>query len=149
MKNKVVSFVCGVLLFTSCIVQSPKYTTLDKVISLQLGMSKSEVEAILDINPYNLKAYTDSGNVFIYVYRVPDRKTLSVFTKPLNGHKSKGRYVQLEVAYSKKDKVTSITSCNMCPDYLEINSTIDVGAIFTFITVTLPVILIYIGLKKN
>ena len=149
MKNKVVSFVLGFLFFTSCIVQSPKYTTLEKVVSLQLGMSKMEVEEILNIKPYNLKAYTDSGSVFIYVYRVPDRKTLSFYTKPLNGHQSKGRYVQLEVAYSKKDKVTGITSCNMCPDYLETNSTIDVGAIFTFITVTLPVILIYIGLRKN
>ncbi len=149
MKNKVISFVCSLLLFTSCIVQSPKYTTLEKVISLQLGMPKSEVETILNIEPYNLKAYTDSGSVFIYVYRAPDRRTLSIYTKPLNGHKSKGRYVQLEVAYSKKDKVTSITSCNLCPDYLEINSAINWGAIFTFVTVTLPVILIYIGLKKN
>jgi hypothetical protein len=149
MKNKVVSFVCSVLLFTSCIVQSPKYTTLEKVISLQLGMSKIEVEEILGVKPYNLKAYTDSGSVFIYVYRAPDRKTISFYTKPLNGHKSKGRYVQLEVAYSKKDKVTSITSCNMCPDYLEIDNTIDLGGFFTFLTVTLPVILIYIGLKKS
>lgn len=135
--------------FYICIVQSPKYTTLEKVISLQLGMSKIEVEEILDIKPYNLKAYTDSGSVFIYVYRVSDRKTLSIYTKPLNGRKSKGRYVQLEVAYSKKGKATSITSCNLCPDYLEIKNTINWGNIFTFITVTLPVILIYIGLKKN
>jgi hypothetical protein len=149
MKNKVVSFVCSLLFFTSCIVQSPKYTTLEKVISLQLGMSKAEVEATLNIKPYNLKAYTDSGSVFIYVYRAPDRKTFSIYTKPSNGHKSKGRYVQLEVAYSKKDKVTGITSCNLCPDYLEIDSVINWGDVFTFATVTLPVILIYIGLKKN
>ena len=149
MKNKVVSFICSLLCFTSCIVQSPKYTTLEKVVSLQVGMSRAKVEEILNIKPYNLKAYTDSGSVFIYVYRVPDRKTLSFYTKPLNGRKSKGRYVQLEVSYSKKDMVTSMTSCILCPDYLETQSSIDLGSIFTFVTVTLPVILIYIGLRKS
>ena len=129
--------------------QSPKYTTLEKVITLQLGMSKVEVEEHLGIKPYNLKAYTDTSNVFIYVYRTNDRKTLSFFTKPLNGQKSIGKYVQLEVSYSKKDKVINIASCNLCPDSLASTSKIDIGQVFIFITVTLPIILIYIGLKKS
>lgn len=149
MKIKIIAFIGVLIIFTSCIVQSPKYTTLQKVISLQLGMSKAEVEQTLGIQPYDLKAYTDTSNVFIYVYRVTDRKTLSFYTKFVNGKKSIGKYVQLEVTYSKKDKVTKIESCNTCPDNLVNIDKINFSGIFVFITVTLPVLLIYIGLKKG
>jgi hypothetical protein len=148
MKSKLVNILISVVFFTSCIVQSPKYTTLEKVISLQIGMTKAEVEDILGVKPYDLKVYTDTSNVFIYVYRVNDRKTLSFDTKAVNGRKSKGKYVQLAVGYSKKGNVISIESCNMCPDNLVTVNKIDIGAVFVFITVTLPVILIYVGLKK-
>ncbi|HXD93965.1 MAG TPA: hypothetical protein VNX01_12190 [Bacteroidia bacterium] len=148
MKNKIISILVSIFFFTSCIVESPKYTTLEKVISLQIGMSKPEVEDILGVKPYNLKAYTDTSNVFIYVYRVNDRKTLSFDTRATNGRKSKGKYMQLAVAYSKKGNVINIESCNMCPDNLVNINKIDFVQIFTFVTITLPVILIYIGLKK-
>jgi hypothetical protein len=148
MKNKIVFALGVIILFTSCIVQSPKYSTLEKVISLQIGMSKTEVEDILGVKPYDLKAYTDTSNVFIYVYRVNDRKTLSFDTKPVNGRISKGKYVQLAVAYSKKGNVIHIESCNMCPDNLVTVNKIDVVGIIVFVTVTLPVVLIYFGLKK-
>jgi hypothetical protein len=116
--------------------------------TLHLGMSKNQVEETLGIKPYNIKAYTDTSIVFIYVYRVTDRKTLSFNTKPVNGKETLGKYVQLAVAYSKEDKLLSIESCNLCPDNLVTTSEIDFGKIFVFITVTLPVILIFIGLKK-
>jgi hypothetical protein len=149
MKNKIAYILITLLFFTSCIVQSPKYTTLDKVIALQLGMTKAEVEQTLGVVPYDLKAYTDTSSIFIYVYRTVDRKTLSFDTKPTNGHKSKGKYVQLAVGYSKKKgTVISIESCSLCPDNLVTIDKIDLADFFTFVTVTLPVILIYIGLKK-
>jgi len=46
---------------------------------------------------------TDTSIVFIYVYRVTDRKTISFNTKPVNGKETIGKYVQLAVAYSKED----------------------------------------------
>jgi hypothetical protein len=129
-------------------VQSPKYTTLEKVMTLKLGMSKTEVEETLGLKPYNLKSCTDTSNVFIYVYRVTDRRTLSFNTKPVNGRQKIGKYVQLEVGYSKKDRVISIESCNLCPDNLVNIDRIDFGKIIIFLTVTLPVLLIYVGLQK-
>jgi hypothetical protein len=149
MKCKLLIYIPLFLFFTSCVVQSPKYTTLDKVIALHMGMTKAQVEETLGVKPYSLKAYTDSGSVFIYVFRAPDRITFSVLTRPSNGFKSKGRYIQLEVSFSKKDKVTNISSCNVCPDYLESENSINISDFVTFFSVTLPVILIYIGLKKN
>ena len=136
------------LFLTSCIVQSPKYTTLEQVMSLQVGMSKEHVEEILGLKPYDLKAYNDTSNVFIYVYRVTDRKTLSFDTKPVNGKEVIGKYEQLAIAYSKEDKVISIESCRSCPDNLVTTRKIDFGKIILFVTVTLPVLLIYFGLKK-
>ena len=136
------------LLLTSCIIQSPKYATLPHVMSLQLGMCKEEVEEILGIPPYDLKAFTDTTTVFIYVYRVNDRKTLSFKTKPTNGYKKLGKYVQLMVAYSKENKAISIESCSLCPDNLVVKDKIDFEKLFVFITVTLPLILIYAGLTK-
>ena len=148
MKNNVLLVVFVLVFSTSCIVQSPKFTTLEKVMTLKIGMTKAEVEETLGLKPYNLKSYTDTSNVFIYVYRVTDRRTLSFNTKPVNGRKKIGKYVQLEVGYSKKDKVISIESCNLCPDNLVNIDKIDFGKIIIFLTVTLPVLLIYVGLQK-
>lgn len=147
MKNKFIIITILYLLFTSCIVQSPKYTTLEKVMTLQLGMSKGQVEKTLGVQPYDIKAYTDTSNVFIYVYRVTDRKTVSFNTKPVNGKEAMGKYVQLDVTYSKTDSVLNIESCRLCPDNLVTTSKIDFGKVMIFITVTLPVLLIYAGLK--
>jgi hypothetical protein len=145
--NLVVLFLFFLLSLSSCIVKSPKYSTLSQVMNLHLGMSKMQVEETLGIKPYNIKAITDSNIVFIYVYRPTERSTLSFNTKPVNGIAAIGKYVQLEVTYSKDDKVIKIESCNLCPDNLAATSTVNFEKIFIFITVTLPVILIFIGLK--
>jgi hypothetical protein len=144
----VLKFAIIFLFLSSCIVQSPKYTSLEQVTLLQLGLTKAEVEEKLDLKPYDLKAYTDTSKVFIYVYRVIDRKTLSFNTKPTNGREVRGRYVQLFITYSKEDKVINIESCPQCPDNLMKQTKIDFEKIFLFVTVTLPVILIYVGLKQ-
>jgi hypothetical protein len=116
--------------------------------SLSIGMTRERVEEILGIQPYDLKAMTDTSSVFIYVYRVTDRKTLSFYTRPKNGSKKIGKYVQLNVAYSKNNKVISIESCSLCPDNLVTKNNVDFEKVFAFITVTLPVLLLYIGLTK-
>jgi hypothetical protein len=137
---------------SSCIVQSPEYTTIERALSLELGMTKEQVEEWLDLTPHNLKAYTDTSNVYIYIYRTNERKTLSFYTKRKNGKKTIGKYMQLEVAYSKKDnKVIHIESCNDCPDNLTTTSKVNINIekVMTFISVTLPVILVYIGLRSE
>jgi hypothetical protein len=147
--NKLAVLFLFLTLTSSCILQSPKYTYLENVMNLNVGMSKDQVETVLDLEPYDLKAYTDSSNVFTYIYRVNDRKTLSLFTKRKNGIHSRGKYVQLFVTYTKDNsKCTYIETCSLCPDNLVNKSTVDFEKIFTFLTVTAPVILVYIGLQK-
>ena len=143
MKKQILKVVFILLFLTSCIIQSPKYTTLDKVMSLKLGMSRTAVEETLGIKPYDIKSYNDTSNVFIYVYRVTDRKTLSFNTKMVNGKEAIGKYVQLAIAYSKDNKVINIESCSLCPDNLVTTQKIDFGKIILFVTVTLPVLLLY------
>jgi outer membrane protein assembly factor BamE (lipoprotein component of BamABCDE complex) len=149
MRNPVVKVIFSLLVLTSCIVQSPKYTSLEQVMSLRLGMTQAQVEETLGLQPYDLKAFTDTSNAYIYVYRLVDRKTLSGLTKKLNGKRVLGKYVQLTVTYSKQDKVVSITSCTECPNSLVTKSKIDIEKITAFITVTLPALLIYFGLKDQ
>ena len=148
MNNQILKVIFISLFLTSCIIQSPKYSTLEQVMSLHLGMSRTQVEAVLGVKPYDIKVYNDTSNVFIYVYRVTDRRTLAFDTKPLNGKEAIGKYVQLAVAYSKDDKVISIESCSLCPDNLVTTKKIDFDKIIIFVTITLPVLLLYFGLQK-
>lgn len=149
MKGLVIKCAIVVLFLSSCLVQSPKYTSLEQVISLELGMTKSQVEERLNLEPYDIKEYTDTANVFIYVYRTNERRTLSFYTEKKNGRKALGKYVQLFATYSKKDnKLLKIESCSECPNNLAHDIKIDYQKIFAFVTVTLPVILIYFGLKQ-
>jgi len=132
---------------TSCIVQSPKYALLEQVMLLEVGMSRAQVEEKLGLQPYDLKAYNDTSNVFIYVYRVNDRKTISFNTHQLNGIQTKGKFVQLFVTYSKDGKVMNIESCSLCPDNLVVKSKVDFEKVFVFLTITFPLLLIFFGLK--
>ena len=131
------------LFLSSCFVRSPKYSTLEQVMSLKLGMTKAQVEETLRVQPYDLKSYNDSSNIFIYVYRVTERRTISFKTKTENGKELLGKYVQLAVAYSKAGKVLSIESCSLCPDNLVTTSRINIAEVLVFFTVTLPLLLLY------
>ena len=117
--------------------------------SLHLGMTKNEVDEALGVKPYDIKALTDTSTVLIYVYRVIDRRTLAFNTKPTNGRKSTGKYVQMEVTYSSDNKVIKMESCNLCPDNLIKKSRIDFEKVFTFVAVTLPVLLVFFGIASE
>lgn len=149
MKWSVLKFASLVVFFSSCLIQSPKYTSLDQVMALELGMTKEQVDKRLNIIPYDLKAYTDTSEVFIYVYRTMERRTLSLYTEKKNGRDVLGKYVQLFVTYSKKNgKVVKIESCSDCPNDLSHDIKIDYEKIILFTTATLPAIMIYFGLKE-
>jgi hypothetical protein len=138
----------ALLFLTSCFVKSPKYSTVKQVLTLQPGMTSRQVEEILGVKPYDLKARNDTSIVLIYVYRVTDRRTISFYTKATNGKDAIGKYVQLDVTYSNDDKVIRIESCDMCPDNLVSTSKIDFERILLFVTVSLPLALVFFGLKN-
>jgi hypothetical protein len=148
MKFAAVKVAFALLFLTSCFVKSPKYSTIKQVMTLELGMSRAQVEDILGVAAYDLKARNDTSIVLIYVYRVTDRRTISFYTKPTNGKDAIGKYVQLDVAYSNDDKVIRIESCDLCPDNLVSTSKIDFERVLLFVTVTLPLTLVFFGLRN-
>lgn len=149
MQNPLIPIAVVFLFLTSCVVKSPKYTSLTQVMTLEVGMKRAEVEKILQLKPYDVQSKSDTGNVMIYVYRLDDRRTLSFHTKASNGRATQGKYKPLAVTYSKDSVVLGMESCTLCQDNLTSMTKLDFEKIIMFLTVTVPVLLIYLGLKSK
>ncbi len=134
-------------LFSSCFVRAPRYTTLDKVFALHVGMTKEEVSNTLNSKPYNLKLLTDSVHILLYKYRVNDRATFPFLLKENNGKQVLGNYANLLVTYNKKGVSTKIENCTDCDLTTIEEKKLDINKIVTFLTVTLPVVLVFLGIK--
>lgn len=135
---------------SSCIVQAPAYTKVEQVLSLKPGMTKEEVSAVLGIPPYDLKSVNEKGEtVLIYKYRVTDRKTVPFLMKSSNGVKARGKWVDLFITYGPDGKATSIESCSECEETKPVEKKIDINALLTVITVTIPAILVYLGFTHS
>ena len=146
---KLVYIVSTLLLlgFCSCVVTAPKYSTVDKVYTLKLGMTKDEVSKALDVQPYYLYSMTDSATILLYKYRVTDRATLPLFMGPNNGKTLLGKFVNLLVTYNSKGISTKIET-NTTSDVTTVaTNKIDINAVITFLTVTLPIVLLFVGIK--
>ena len=48
-------------ILSSCLVQSPKYTSIDQVMSLEPGMTKVQVEERLGVKPYDVRLLLNNG----------------------------------------------------------------------------------------
>ena len=133
---------------SSCVVQMPKYATVDQVFALKIGMTKTEVGNMLGIPPFALKSLTDSEVVLVYKYRAEERRVLSMVTKKTNGVKTLGRFMDLDITYGCDDKVREINS-KQSKEEAKIKSVIDFNTLFTFLTVTAPAALVYIGIQNK
>lgn len=131
----------------ACIVNAPKFTTVEKVLTLHLGMSQEEVSEALGIPPYNFILHNDTSTVLLYKFRVADRTTLPFLLRETNGKKVRGRYVNLLVTYNRRLIATKMASCNDCDPTVVNQKKIDINKVITFVTVTLPVLLVYLGIK--
>jgi hypothetical protein len=137
----------GGLVLSSCIVQAPKYSPVENVMKLQLGMTQEEVSSTLKIPPYDLKTIDSSGYIMIYKYRTTDRNTVPLFMGPTNGVKARGRWVDLFITYSPEGIVTSINSCSECSETEVKEKRIDINALITLVTLTLPALLVFLKLN--
>lgn len=137
-----------ILISTSCIIQSPRYTNLENVFHVTPGMTIMEVDSILDLKPYNLKSKDQDGNfVYIYKYRVKEVRRIPFVMKGNQGFDTEGKYADLFVYCSKEGIVNKVESCINCEEVEEKETKIDYKLILTLITTTLPAVLIYLGLK--
>lgn len=145
---KKISVVLLVSLLASCIVHAPKYTSVEEVLQLKTGMTKEEVTKTLGIPPYDLKSVSDTETVYIYKYRTTDRNTVPFLMNKTNGVKSKGKWVDLFVYYNKDGKLKSVISCSNREETKVTEKKVDFSSILLLITVTLPAVLVYLGLRK-
>ncbi len=145
--KKYYSILFTVIFFSSCLVQSPKYAGVEQVLSLKTGMSKEEVSTTLGIPPYDIKYFTDTSSQLIYKYRTTDRRTFSFLIKKTNGAKATGKWVDLFVTYDRNGIVKEITSCSDCGETKVTEKKINLTAILQTISVTVPAVLLYLGLK--
>jgi hypothetical protein len=145
-------YVLGILVlcgFCSCVVTAPRYSTSDKVFTLKIGMTEDEVAAALGVSPYYLKSETDSETILLYKYRVTDRTTLPVFMGPTNGKSVLGKFVNLLVTYDSKGVSKKFETCTTCDETTIATHKLDVGAVITFLTITLPWIVLFLGFKTT
>jgi outer membrane protein assembly factor BamE (lipoprotein component of BamABCDE complex) len=138
------------LLLGGCIVQAPRYSTIEKVLTLELGMTREQVKERLGIPPYDLRALSEAGEpVLIYIYRTTDRRTLPFLMNETNGMNTKGKFVALHVYFNNQGQVVRLESCSQCDEVKSQRARIDLNAILTFATVTIPAVMIYLGLNSG
>lgn len=136
------------LVYQSCIVSAPKYTNVEKVLELKPGMSQSQVNEHLGIKPYDLDCFDSSGcHSLIYKYRVTDRKTVPFLLKETNGVKSKGKYMDLIAYYNAGDTVYKLES--RITDSKLNERRLNFGKVLSAITVTVPSVLVYLGITQE
>lgn len=111
-------------------------------------MTFEEASKTLGLLPYDLKSLSDSESVYIYKYRTTDRKTFPLFMNKTNGVKAKGKWVDLFVTYDKDGKLKNVNSCSDCEETKVSEKKIDFNSILLLITVSLPAVLVYFGLKN-
>ncbi len=148
MKRFVLPIIVLSLFFgTSCLVQAPKFSNVEKVLGLELGQTPEQVSNTLGIPPYNFISENDSESVLLYKYRVYDRTTLPFMLKETNGKKTRGRYVNLVVTYHNGIS-TKMKSCDYCDESQEKEKRFDFNKVMNVLTVTLPLVLVFLGIQK-
>ena len=136
------------LVMQSCIVSGPKYTHVENVMQLSPGMTMDTVNSRLGIKPYDINVYDSTGNhSYIYKYRTTDRKTVPFLLKETNGRKSIGKYMDL-VAYYDSTNVAYRFESRTTDSKLD-EKKLNVNTIVTIITVIVPTVLVYLGIKKT
>lgn len=143
-------YFCLVLAFLvqSCVVTGPKYTHVESVLKLKPGMSKAEVNDSLGLGPYDLHHYDSTGSyAVIYKYRVTDRRTVPFLLKETNGMKAKGKYMDLIAYYDSSDVAYRFVSQRSESKLKE--SRLDINSVLTAVTITVPSILVYLGIMNS
>ncbi len=134
-----------IIVFSGCIVKGPKYSHVEKVMKLNNGMTLDEVNTTLGLKPYDLKSIDSVGNkVLLYKYRLTDRRTVPMFLKDTNGKEISSKFVDLYCTFSNENKLTKLITTSSDSELKE--QRLNINSLITFLTVTGPAFLIYLGI---
>ena len=144
---KISSFLLISVMLNACIVHGPRYTTVDKVLKLKTGLTLNEVNSLLVSKPYDLYIFDSLGNKsYIYKYRVTDRKTVPFLLKENNGKEITGRYMDLVAYFTSFDTLYKLESRPTDSEIKE--KRVNINNVLTFLTVTVPSVLLVLGITK-
>lgn len=110
------SVVMAVLLFGSCsstsnMVQSPKFTSVDRLLQVQPGQSFQTVVQTLGCDPYNLLSnQADGYAIYLYKYKFTEREIKATDSEILN--QRGGETAGMEVYNSKMEDVILVFKDN-------------------------------------
>jgi len=132
---------------SSCIVKGPKYTHVEKVLTLKNGMTLNEVNTTLGLKPYDLISLDSAGNkVLMYKYRLTDRRTVPLFLKDTNGKEISAKFADLHCTFSADNVLVKLASQKSESELKE--QRLDINSVMNFMSVTLPAVLIYLGFSQ-
>ncbi len=148
-KNKILIIILiPALLIQSCIVSAPKYSHVEQVMQLKIGMSKDSVSSKLGVEPYDIDIYDSTGyRSFVYKYRTTDRKTIPFRLKETNGKEKIGKYMDLVAYFDSTDVAYRFES--RPTDSKVDQKKFNINAIVTIVTVIVPALLVYLGIQST
>lgn len=136
------------LLIQSCIVSAPKYSHVEHVMQLKIGMSKDSVSSRLGVEPYDIDIYDSTGyRSFVYKYRTTDRSTIPFRLKETNGKEKIGKYMDLVAYFDSTDIAYRFES--RPTDSKVDQKKFNINAIVTIVTVIVPALLVYLGVQST
>ena len=145
MKSLIIA--AAVIFIAGCVAHSPKFTRSEKVMQLESGMSLEEVNKTLALKPYYIHSMDSAGNkVYVYKYRLTDRKTIPLFTKDTNGIPKRGDFMDLYASFTSGDTLVGLES--QFTETIVQEKRLDINNVLTLITITVPAILVYVGLQS-
>lgn len=140
----------GLGFFQSCMVKHPKYATYGQVISLETGMSYTDLKDSLGIEPHYVKEYHETGfKTYVFKYRLKEIRRIPLLMKRNTGFETEGDFVDLLVVVNNQGEVVRLETCPNCGPVDENTTVIDfdslIRGITTMITVTLPAFLVFLS----
>lgn len=152
MKGLLLSFsILLISILSSCYVTHPRYSTIDEVMQLELGMHLDSANVILQTGPYDLVDITDTSTTYRYKYRLTNVRRVPHAQKRNSGMETDGRFRDLYLSVNTDNELIAIKT-NEEPVNTEVEKKkVDVLAIVNvvsdFIVVTLPTLLVYLSIN--
>ncbi len=134
-------------MFSHALVNAPKYTTVEKVFALKLGLTQEEVMLALETPAYNFKLMNTAKPSYFINTGLETRTTLPFILRQNNGKKILSKYVNLVITYDKKGLSKKMEGCGDCDEAIIETKKLNIDKVVTLLTVTLSIFLVYLGIK--
>jgi len=139
-------------MLSSCYVQQPKYSSIEKFSRLETGLELDSVNSILGVKPHDLIALEEDGtSIWLYKYRVKEMRRIPMLMRKNKGLEVDGKWKDLIVMFSPEGKViryeTRIEELKSELEKRSIDPNKVIQSITLALTVVLPALLVFFSAK--